>query len=232
MPFSDRKPKLPLLTPKITPEQINIKIKYEQIVNNLKNMSQPFVLDLFGTINIDDVIGLNIKIIGYFINHYFVYVNKLILKSGEIDINVMFYLSTGQSRGTGLENTWLPTTGISLKSKMLGDSSQIRIHKPEDEYILFYEKLLADGNYNEEYVNNDLLTYGRFMNNLNTKISKFMSTQELVNPEIFKGKSINKEQFITYDLLFNLKDDQNNIIINKQISGGYKKYYKFINLII
>ena len=202
---------------------------YDEILDILKNMDISFVMNLFKSLDITDIISININKVGYFCDHYFVYIKSIITRDkDEIIINQMFYKSSGLSRSTGLKDIWLPTTGISFDM----------IKKLEDNYIIYYENLIHKREYNNDYINKDLLLYGRFITEINAKISKFLYQQEQKNQEIFKGpvldishismvRSFPGRTEVSYAEL--IPDLETNIINIPNILEGGRQYYKFIN---
>ena len=120
------------IPPKLSPDIVAIISSYKNIIDILKHMNISFVINLFESLNITDIISININKVGYFYDHYFVYIKSIITRDkDEIIINQMFYKSSGLSRSTGLKDIWLPTTGINFNM----------IKKLEDEYIIRYDNL-------------------------------------------------------------------------------------------
>ena len=217
------------IPPKLSPDIVAIISSYKNIIDILKHMNISFVINLFESLNITDIISININKVGYFYDHYFVYIKSIITKDkDEIIINQMFYKSSGLSRTTGLKDIWLPTTGISFDM----------IKKLEDNYIIYYENLIHKREYNNDYINKDLLLYGRFITEINAKISKFLYQQEQRNQEIFKGpildishmsliRSFPGRTEVSYAEL--IPDLETNIVNIPNILEGGRQYYKFIN---
>ena len=217
------------IPPKLSPDIVAIISSYKEIIDILKHMNISFVINLFESLNITDIISININKVGYFYDHYFVYIKSIITRDkDEIIINQMFYKSSGLSRSTGLKDIWLPTTGISFDM----------IKKLEDNYIIYYENLIQKREYNNEHINKDLLLYGRFIKEINAKISKFLYQQEQRNQEIFKGpildishmsliRSFPGRTEVSYAEL--IPDLETNIVNIPNILEGGRQYYKFIN---
>ena len=217
------------IPPKLSPDIVAIISSYKKIIDILKRMNIFFVMNLFESLNITDIISININKVGYFYDHYFVYIKSIITKDkDEIIINQMFYKSSGLSRSTGLKDIWLPTTGINFNM----------IKKLEDEYIIRYDNLKKEKNYNEININKELLLYGRFITETNAKLSKFLYQQEQINQDIFKGplldincttisKSFPFKTEVSYAEL--IPDLETNIISIPNILEGGRQYYKFIH---
>lgn len=227
----------------LSEEELSIEKDYIEILEILKHMSYDFVINLFKSINTDNIISIKLNKIGFMFEHYFVYIQSLIfINDNKIEeniiVNQMFYKSSGLSRKTGLEGIWLPTVGINnLKF----------IKKLEDEYIFEYDNLKTKKIYDKKYINKDLLIYGRFINKINTIISKILLEEEQKYPDIFKGKKIvdsatddlilkllsekynNKPFYLFNEIIPDL--DENIIKIDRKLIGGnyYMKYKKYKN---
>lgn len=244
----NKSPKLKITMPVrtiLTSEEDKISKIYNDIIELLKKMSGLFVDNLFTSLNISNIIAININPIGFMFEHYFVYVKSCIIRNEskieeEINVNQTFYKSSGKSRTTGLENIWLPTNGINILNF---------IKKLDDNYILLYENLIYKKNYKKELIHENILIYGRFITELNAKISKCLFYEEKKNPEIFKGKinwdkstdSLQLRNAIQrfpgkFDFTFNelIPDIEINIIkINIIQTAGKKiQYYTLNNIIL
>jgi len=221
----------------LTEEISIIQEKYNKIIEDLKHMNGIYVMELFGVTDISNIKLLRVNKVGFMFEHYFIYIKSLMVGDEEVIVNQMFYKSSGKSRKSGLEDIWLPTTGINTAGF---------IEKLEDEHILYYETLKRNKDYNKKYINEDLLLYKRFINKLNVLISKFLFEQERISKDIFKGDKYldNTNSMIIirdlaaklghYNYSYNeiIPDLEDNIVtINKNQTGGSKKRFKLINIL-
>uniref|UniRef100_A0A6C0ACN3 Uncharacterized protein n=1 Tax=viral metagenome TaxID=1070528 RepID=A0A6C0ACN3_9ZZZZ len=93
-------------------------------------------------------------------------------------VNMGFYMSSGKSRQTGLENIWLPTTGISSNG-IIPDCNQIKLNKLEDEYLTYLD---SDATLDNKYKKSlELEPYLRFINKINVVISIRLSELEVLD---------------------------------------------------
>jgi hypothetical protein len=95
-----------------------------------------------------------------------------------VNINMAFYKSTGASRMTGLENTWLPTLGVDIESKTIIKLEEYYMHKYHNPYKIEYES-------NIEEIER-LLRYKRFIDRENALASLYLSgfPRDIIEPVV------------------------------------------------
>jgi hypothetical protein len=145
--------KLPVDDGSLLEEQIRL----NTIRNKIKNMGLHEVEEIFAKFDVEPE--------WLIYRPHFIINNRPIINVVEIKergkprqiINHKFYRSSGQSRGTGLNDVWMPTTGIS--------PGGYHIEKPEDYWLIF--DIPEDI---QEGINN----YGRFVKRELALVSYFL----------------------------------------------------------
>lgn len=109
-----------------------------------------------------------------------IYVKTITINNCEIPIHMGFYRSTGISRGDKtIRNYWFPTTHLSQLAKDF-----YHIAKPEDNYLVKYDNksLVLSSDETEIKEQDELLTYGRFINENNALVCYFLTTKNELLP--------------------------------------------------
>ena len=130
-------------------------VKKRSLLEGLKHMSDVDVIQIYrelphATIIIEYTPVFRLE------DRTIVYVHSIKINGIENAINMAFYQSTGQSRGTGLEGIWLPTLGI--------DTTSRTIMKLEDYYIGKYTDVKQISNPENKSEIDNLIKYKRFIN--------------------------------------------------------------------
>jgi hypothetical protein len=141
------------------------RIKYTTIPDLLKHMTDTQVLGIykeFRSVRLTNLVLYPIFIIQ---GRKIIYVDSLEVDGQITKVSSAFYQSSGKSRSTGLDGTWLPTTHITREE-------HFRLSKPEDELIIKYERVEHDDSDPEQQT---LMKYMRFINRTNALTSYFLS---------------------------------------------------------
>lgn len=191
-----QRPSLKIVIPKRNPE---LEFRKSSIVSMLKYMyknedsTETTLQTIFNGLKEKTSIQC-IKCHALFVNERaIIYVKSITINNCEIPINLGFYKSTGISRGdTTIKNCWFPTTHL---SQIVKDFCHFA--KPEDNYILKYDSIYTlSTNVDEIKEQDDLLHYGRFINENNALVSYFLYSKNKVLSELvfefFSIKSSNK----------------------------------------
>lgn len=172
--ITGQKPIEPMTT-KVRP---NSELIREKLVKGLKYMSDADRQEIFLNIALSSAAAAAIDNLTYspvftLWERPIIFVHTLQLNGGGVvDINMAFYRSSGLSRFTGLDGTWLPTLGVEdYKSKML--------IKAEEYFLLKYydRNSLTDENVNTQEVQ-DLLKYKRFITQHYAMVSYYLGLQD------------------------------------------------------
>ena len=144
-----------------------------------------------------------------------IFVYSLTMTDGTVvDINMAFYKSTGQSRFTGLDDTWLPTLGFDYKSRML--------IKAEEYFLYLYGPMysLSMSNVETQQVQ-DLMTYKRFITQKIAMVSYYLSFIQVpkVLPEHSDVNEI-KDVKIFEEYVQSEQREKMNLPLKKNVRGG------------
>jgi hypothetical protein len=99
-----------------------------------------------------------------------IYVYSIEIDGVKTSIDTAFYKSTGNSRGTGLENTWLPTIGIDIISRSIIKLEEYYVFK----YVINPDKISEIENPDNREEIDNLITYKRFINKHNAIASYYL----------------------------------------------------------
>ena len=151
-----------------------------------------------------------------------IFVHDMTMNDGTVvDINMAFYKSTGESRFTGLDDTWLPTLGFDHESGMLV--------KAEEYFLFLYHARGSLPMSNVELPQvQDLLTYKRFITQKLAMVSYFLSHVQVpyVPPEYTSGRNVQGGNTVKNFAKFvknssNSKKNANkNVKVLKMVGGG------------
>ncbi|NBW04173.1 MAG: hypothetical protein EBR87_10795, partial [Cytophagia bacterium] len=142
-----------------------------------------------------------------------IFVHDMTMNDGTVvDINMAFYKSTGESRFTGLDDTWLPTLGFDHESGML--------IKAEEYFLFLYHARgsLPMSNVQLPQVQ-DLLTYKRFITQKLAMVSYFLSFMQVVPPEN-KDETQIKDVKSFAEYIQSEKPAKKNVSLKKNVGGG------------
>lgn len=143
-----------------------------------------------------------------------IFVHDLTMNDGTVvDINMAFYKSTGESRFTGLDDTWLPTLGFDHESGML--------IKAEEYFLFLYHARgsLPMSNVQLPQVQ-DLLTYKLFITQKLAMVSYFLSHVRVpyVPPEYTSGRNVQGGN--TVKNFAKYVQSNSNVKVLKMVGGG------------
>ena len=113
-------------------------------------------------------------------NRPIIFVHSIEIDGVKTSIDMAFYKSTGMSRGTSLENTWLPTIGIDIVSKTIIKLEEYYVYK----YCIGADRISQISNPDNKEEIDNLLTYKRFINKNNAITSYYLwnSPIDIVDP--------------------------------------------------
>jgi hypothetical protein len=155
----------------IPPKSIGTKIS-EDIKYSLNEMGEEHREHIYSSIASSGVKLSNLVYSDIFtlLERPIIYVYSIEIDGEKTAIDTAFYKSTGNSRGTGLENTWLPTIGIDILSKSI-----IKLEEYYDfKYVINPNKISEIENPDNREEIDNLLTYKRFINKYNALTSYYL----------------------------------------------------------
>jgi hypothetical protein len=137
--------------------------KHSDIIKSLKHMDLPQVENIYSSISEHFLQNMVYYELFTYEERLFIYVVSIDVDGVTTPVNMGFYKSTGTSRGTGLNNIWLPTLSMAPYGPII---------KAEDPYLLKYGIKGGVRNIDEE---EQLITYKRFINKQYALVSFFLS---------------------------------------------------------
>lgn len=155
----------------IPPKTIETKIS-EDIKSGLNDMCSEKRDYIYSTIASSGVKLSNLVYSDIFtiLERPIIYVYSIDIDGVKTAIDTAFYKSTGNSRGTGLENTWLPTIGIDIISRSIIKLEEYYVFK----YVINPNKISEIENPDNREEIDNLLTYKRFINRNNALTSYYL----------------------------------------------------------
>jgi hypothetical protein len=125
-----------------------------------------------------------------------IYVYSIEIDGVKTSIDTAFYKSTGNSRCTGLENTWLPTIDIDIISRSIIKLEEYYVFK----YVINPNKISEITNPDNRDEIDSLLTYKRFINKYNAITSYYLwdSHIDVVEPIVTLSDIKHDKTFVPY----------------------------------
>jgi hypothetical protein len=155
----------------IPPKTIEHKIS-DDIKHSLNEMGEEHRNDIYSSIA-----SSGIQLSNLLYSHIFtlqdrpiIFVYSIDIDGAKTPINMAFYKSTGLSRGTGLEKTWLPTIGIDIISNSIIKLEEYYVYK----YVISPNRISEITHPDNKQEVDDLLTYKRFINRNNAITSYYL----------------------------------------------------------
>jgi hypothetical protein len=184
----------PLLIP---PKTIEYKIS-EDIKYSLNEMGEEHREHIYSSIASSRVKLSNLVYSDIFtlLERPIIFVYSIEIDGVKTPIDTSFYKSTGNSRGTGLENTWLPTIGIDIISRSIIKLEEYYVFK----YVINPDKISEIKNPDNKEEIDSLLTYKRFINKYNALTSYYLwdSHIDIVEPILTLSDIKHDKTYVPY----------------------------------